>query len=163
MKFHPATVTLATIAIMTSLQGCIALAGSRTHTSPASTNSIPAADPLLDHFIAWVPRDQAQTAAVAEAMTHISLVNAREQTAKQLCESAWGMNGEVTDTFGPYPTSAPEDAGGYPAWYYRISLRPGMHGCHNTDSQKLYHALQEHLPEWIDIKAARTATLGLIE
>lgn len=161
MKFHPATTTLATITIMTALQGCIALAGSRTHTSPAA--SIPAADPLLDHYIAWVPRDQAQTAAVAEAMTHISLVNAREQTAKQLCDSAWLMNGEVTDIFGPFPASAPEDAGGYPAWYYRISHRPGLHGCQGTDATKLYHTLQQNLPEWMDISTAGTKTLSLLD
>jgi len=163
MKFHPFTETLATIAIMTTLQGCIPVAGNSIHTNPLVTNRIPAADPQLDHFIAWVPRKEAQTAAVAEAMTHISLVNAREQTAKQLCGSDWVMNGEIIDIIGPLPTTAPEEAGGYPAWYYRISLRPGLHGCRCSDSQKLYHTLQEHLPEWIDVRAATTATLSLIE
>jgi len=164
MKFHPAAATLATIAMVTSLQGCMAPAGSRAYTTgPVATNRIPATDPQLDHYIAWVPLDQARTASVAEAMTHISLVNAREKTAKLLCDSDWVMNGEVIDIFGPLPANAPENAGGYPAWYYRISLRPGIQGCQNTDSQKLYHTLQEHLPEWIDVRAARTATLGLIE
>ncbi|MGB5177614.1 MAG: hypothetical protein WBP44_02675 [Gammaproteobacteria bacterium] len=118
---------------------------------------------MLDHYIAWVPRDRAQTATVAEAMAHISLVNAREQTARQLCSGEWVINGEVTDNIGPLPARAPESAGGYPAWYYRISHRPGMHGCQNTDARKLYHTLRENLPEWMDIKTASTTTLSLLE
>ena len=118
---------------------------------------------MLDHYIAWVPRDSAQTATVAKALTHISLVNAREKTAKQLCSDAWVMNGEVTENIGPLPTSAPESAGGYPAWYYRISHRPGLSGCQSTDTQKLYHTLLENLPDWMDIKTTRATTLSLLE
>jgi hypothetical protein len=163
MKFHPVTATLASIAVVASLQGCAALAGNHAQTRPANMSRIPAADPLLDQYIAWVPRDQAQTAAVAEALTHISLANAREQTAKQLCAGNRFVKGEVTEVFGPLPASAPANAGGYSAWYYRISMRPGIHGCHSMKSQKLYHTLQEHLPEWIDIEAASTAALTLTE
>lgn len=162
MNIHTVMTAFSTVALMT-LQGCATISATGSHTNPAAATHIPAADPMLDHFIAWVPRDKAQTATVAEAMTHISLVNARQQTAKQLCNGSWVMNGEASDNVGPFPTAAPETAGGYPAWYYRISHRPGLHGCRSMNSQILYHALQENLPEWMDIEAARTTTLSLLE
>ena len=160
MKIQTIIAVLSTIALIT-LQGCATISG--TSTNAVAATHIPAADPMLDHYIAWVPRDKAQTATVAEAVTHISLVNARERTAKQLCGSNWVMNGEVAANIGPLPTTAPETAGGYPAWYYRISHRPGLRGCPGADAQKLYHTLQENLPEWMDIKTARTTTLSLLE
>lgn len=163
MKIQSLTATLWAIAILTALQGCTTSSGSGVRTNPSAATSIPAADPMLDHYIAWVPRDNAQTATVAEAMTHISLVNAREQTARQLCGGKWVVNGEVTDSVGPLPATAPATAGGYPAWYYRISQRPGLHGCRNTDSQQLYYTLQEHLPVWMDIQTAGSTALGLLE
>jgi hypothetical protein len=162
MRILVVTICISTFAPL-ALQGCATASGTNPFTNPVAASQIPAADPMLDHYIAWVPRDRAQTATVAEAMAHISLVNAREQTARQLCSGEWVINGEVTDNIGPLPARAPESAGGYPAWYYRISHRPGMHGCQNTDARKLYHTLRENLPEWMDIKTASTTTLSLLE
>ena len=158
MRIQAITTSISTVALLT-LHGCATISS----TNPVAASHIPAADPLLDHYIAWVPRDKAQTATVAEAMTHISLVNAREQTANQLCSGNRVLNGEVADNIGPLPTSAPESAGGYPAWYYRISHQPGLHGCQSTDTLKFYQTLRENLPDWIDIKTARTTTLSLLE
>ena len=162
MKIQGITATITAIALMT-LQGCATITGTSTYSNTINASNIPAADPMLDHYIAWVPRDQAQTATVAEAMTHISLVNAREQTARQLCGGNWVMNSDASTNIGPLPTTAPEAAGGYPAWYYRISHRPGLRGCPGTNSQKLYRLLQANLPEWVDIKTAETTTLSLLE
>ena len=162
MKIQGITATITAIALMT-LQGCATITGTSNYSNTVNASNIPAADPMLDHYIAWVPRDQAQTATVAEAMTHISLVNAREQTARQLCGGNWVMNSDASTNIGPLPTTAPEAAGGYPAWYYRISHRPGLRGCPDTNSQKLYHRLQANLPEWVDVKMARTTTLSLLE
>ena len=162
MKIQGVTATITAIALMT-LQGCATITGTRTDVNAVNASNIPAADPMLDHYIAWVPRDKAQTATVAEAMTHISLINAREQTARQLCRGNWIMNSEATTNIGPLPTTAPEAAGGYPAWYYRISQRPGLRGCPGTDAQKLYHRLQANLPEWVAIEMARTTTLSLLK
>ena len=162
MKIQSVTATITIIAFMV-LQGCTTITGTSTYANSINASNIPAADPMLDHYIAWVPRDKAQTATVAEAVTHISLVNAREQTARQLCNGNWVMNSEATTNIGPLPTTAPEAAGGYPAWYYRISHRPGLLGCPGTDSQKLYHMLQANLHEWVDIKTARTTTLTMLE
>jgi len=162
MKIQSVTATITTIALMT-LQGCATITETSIYTNAVNTSNIPAADPMLDHYIAWVPRDKAQTATVAEAVTHISLVNAREQTARQLCSGNWVMNSEATTNIGPLPATAPEAAGGYPAWYYRISHQPGLRGCPGTNSQKLYHTLQANLPEWVDIQTARTTTLSMLE
>jgi hypothetical protein len=147
--------------ILLALQGCTTLSSSSD--SIIAHTDIPSENPMLDHYIAWVPRDQAQTATVAEAMAHISLVNAREQTASELCAGQWMMQGKVAENLGPLPARAPESAGGYHAWYYRISHLPGIQGCSNTDSRTLYHAMQKNLPDWINIKAATTTTLGLLD
>ena len=162
MKIQSITAAITIIALM-ALQGCATIDGNRTYANAVIASNIPAADPMLDHYIAWVPRDKAQTATVAEAVTHISLVNAREETARQLCGGNWVMNSEAMTNIGPLPATAPEAAGGYPAWYYRISHRPGLHGCPGTDSQKLYHRLQANLPEWVNIKTARTTALSMLE
>ena len=162
MKIQTITTGISTFALL-ALHGCTTLSGTNPYTHPVAASHVPATDPVLVHYIAWVPRDRAQTATVAKAMTHISLVNAREKTAKQLCNGDWVMNGEVTENIGPFPASAPESAGSYPAWYYRISHQPGLHGCQNTDERKLYHTLQENLPDWMDIKTTSTTTLSLLE
>jgi hypothetical protein len=162
MNIQSATVTI-TIAALMTLQGCATITGNSSDAYAVNASNIPAADPMLDHYIAWVPRDQAQTATVAKAVTHISLVNAREQTARQLCGGNWVMNSKTTTNIGPLPATAPEAAGGYPAWYYRISHRPGLRGCPGTNSQKLYHTLQTNLPVWVDIKTAQTTTLSLLK
>jgi hypothetical protein len=160
MNIQGISAAVMTFALLTS-QGCATI--SNTSTTPVDANYIPTADPMLDHYVAWVPRQKAQTATVAEAVTHISLVNAREKTAKQLCGGNWVMNGSVEANIGPIPTTAPASAGGYPAWYYRISHQPGLHGCPGTDSKKIYQTLQENLPVWVGIKTAREATLSLLE
>ena len=160
MKTRTVSLTIVTVTLL-ALQGCSTLSSSKDHTI-ALTN-IPAENPMLDHYIAWIPREQAQTASVAEAMAHISLVNAREQTARQLCAGEWLMQGKVAENIGPLSAMAPEDAGGYPAWYYRVSHLPGLQGCHGVDSQALYRTMQANLPDWMNIKAAAGTTLGRLD
>ena len=154
------TVSLFIVTLL-ALQGCASLSSTTDH--KIAHPVIPAENPLLDHYIAWIPRDQAQTASVAEAMAHISLVNAREQTASQLCAGQWMMQGKVAENIGPLPATAPETAGSYPAWYYRVSHLPGLQGCRNADTQSFYHAMQENLPEWMDIKAATMTTMSRLD
>lgn len=136
------------------LQGCTVTPGTTTLTDQQTATAIPAADPALDHFIAWIPRDKAQTAAVAKALTHITLGNAREQTAAELCHGSPVINGKVTGSIGPLRVLAPLTAGGYPAWYYRISQQPGLHGCTENDNRRFYQILQANLPVWMNIKTA---------
>jgi hypothetical protein len=154
------TVSLFIVTLL-SLQGCTTLSSTTDH--KIADPVIPAENPLLDHYIAWIPRDQAQTASVAEAMAHISLVNARQQTASQLCAGQWMMQGKVAENIGPLPATAPENAGSYPAWYYRVSHLPGLQGCRNADTQTFFHAMQENLPDWMDIKAATTTTTSRLD
>ncbi len=160
MMTKTASLTLITLPLL-ALQACSTLPSSTDH--PIAHTIIPAENPMLDHYIAWVPRDQAQTAGVAEAMAHISLVNAREQAASQLCAGQWTMQGRVVENIGPLPAMAPEEAGGYPAWYYRISHLPGLEGCHDADSQSLYRAVQVNLPDWMEIKAAAATALSRLD
>jgi len=148
--------TLAAIitATLVALQGCALTPDTTTLTDQQTVTAIPAADPALDHYIAWLPREKAQTAAVAKALTHITLSNAREQTAAELCDGSPVINGKVTGSIGPLRVLAPLSAGGYPAWYYRISQQPGLHGCTETDSRRFYQILQANLPVWMHIKTA---------
>ena len=160
--------TLAAIfaATLVALQGCALTPDTATLTRQQTATAIPAADPSLDHYIAWIPREKAQTAAVAKALTLITLGNAREQTAAELCDGSPVTNGRVTNSVGPLRVLAPLEAGGYPAWYYRISQQPGLHGCAETGTRRFYQLLQANLPVWMRIKTAENRTrsaLGLPE
>jgi hypothetical protein len=152
MAHSTAAATLSIVLIV--MQGC-AMTNATTHNASSVTlTEIPAADPVLDHYIAWVPLKQAQTAGVARAMTHISLGNAREQVAKELCGDHRVIKQAVTDSVGPVQALAPAMAGGYPAWYYRISQSPGPAGCADTDSQLFREAIGSKLPVWLDLHTA---------
>jgi len=161
------TLTGLLAAALTVLHGCAVIPDTASHRFPMTTTTLPAADPALDHYIAWVPQEKAKTAAVARALTHISLGNAREQTVAELCsDDARVINNKVTGSVGPLRTQAPLTAGGYPAWYYRISQQPGLHGCAENDSHRFYQVLQANLPVWMSIRTAAprsSATLDLPE
>jgi hypothetical protein len=140
--------------VLIILQGCAMTNGTTPHTLQKTLTDIPAANPVLDHYIAWIPLEKAQTAGVARALTHISLGNAREQAAKELCGDTRIIKQPVTGSVGPVQALAPASAGGYPAWYYRISQPPGLHGCSRTDSHSFHQAVQASLPAWINIRTA---------
>ena len=140
--------------VLIALQGCAMTNANTPDTFRNTLPEIPAADPVLDHYIAWVPLKQAQTAGVARAMTHISLGNAREQAAEELCGEHRVIRQPLSDSVGPVQALAPAAAGGYPAWYYRISQPPGSDGCTDTDSQRFREAVGSKLPAWIDIHTA---------
>lgn len=126
--------------------------------------SLPPTMPGLDHYIAWIPLEQAQTATVAEAMTHISLNNARAQVSHEMCDGGRVSNGMIVEKHGPVAARTPASMGAYPAWYYRISQRPGLTGCRTEHSGGLYRALQTRLPRWLSISPAEQSdyqTLGL--
>lgn len=134
-------------------------------TDLVASSAIPAADPALDHYIARVPGNVAQTATVARAMTHISLGRARDQAGQQLCAGDRLMPGEVAVVAGPFPTVSPDSNTHEPVWYYRISQQPGLRGCEAVDEARLFQAMQNSLPAWIEIERARPGytELGLLE
>ena len=112
------------------------------------------ADPQLDHIFAWIPRDRAQTAIVAEALVYIELGRAKEEVGKTLCGGDWLINNASVDSTGPYPVTAPAILGGYPAWYFHVSHKPGLAGCPAMPAETLYRELGSRLPPWITVRAA---------
>lgn len=156
MKNQTVTCALALYTLIL-LQGC-ATRGAADEAGPAALADIPDADPALDHYVAWVPRDAAQTPAVAIALAHISMGYAKEQAARSFCGDGLLMDEAVMERTGPMATLAPEDIGKYPAWFYRISLQPGLHGCEQASTPQLYRAIQDNLPEWIRLETDVTAS-----
>lgn len=152
MKKQTVTRVLA-VYILISLQGC-ATRTMETAGMPTVLEDIPDADPALDHYTAWVPRNAAQTPAVAVAQTHISMGYAKEQAAKRWCGNDWLTDEPVTERIGPVAVMAPETLGRYPAWYYRVGLQPGLQGCEQVSRQRLYRTIQESLPEWMRLELA---------
>jgi hypothetical protein len=118
------------------------------------TSDVVSADPHFDHVFAWIPRDRAETASVAEALVHIELGRAKDDVGRKFCGGDWLINGTSVDSIGPYPSTAPTMLGGYPAWYYHVSHEPGLAGCPAMPTEKLYRELDNRLPRWITIKAA---------
>lgn len=161
MRNHLLAGIITAVALL-GLQGCATTGSTTLTTDAASVTSIPAANPSFDHYIAWVPRDVAQTPTVARAMTHISLGNAREQAGKELCATSRLIDGQVIALVGPLPATAPASAGSYPAWYYRISQTPGLQGCSAIGHARLYRSLQQNLPDWISIRTAGTPDAGFL-
>lgn len=125
--------------------------------APGHAFTIPEMDRTQDQLIAWIPQALAQTPAVAEALVHVELANAKELVGSELCDGAWLVDGEVTARYGPVPATAPQDLGGYPAWYYRISQRPGLKGCGGSTAIELYRKLRASLPQWILLQTAASS------
>ena len=141
------------------LVGCASQPANLPATALVNENALPAVSPELDHYIAWVPLEQAQTAAVAEAMTHISLRQAREETSREVCRGNPVSGGNVIERHGPVAARTPASMGGHPAWYYRISQQPGTQDCLTVEQVNLYQALQGRLPDWLSIRRGRPATV----
>ena len=118
------------------------------------------ANPQLDHIFAWIPRDRAQTASVAEALVYIELGRAKEEVGKILCGGDWLINSASVDSTGPYPATAPAILGGYPAWYFHVSHKPGLAGCPAMPAETLYRELGNRLPPWITVRAASLQLSG---
>jgi hypothetical protein len=155
---QPSHITSTTLVVMIAL-----LLGCATHrvelNQGAGRISVSAgdtgpADPHLDHIFAWIPRDRAETASVAEALVHIELGRAKDEVGKALCGGDWLISGASVESIGPYPSMAPVMLGGYPAWYYHVSHEPGLAGCSAMPTEKLYRELGNRLPPWITVKAA---------
>ena len=145
---------LVTVYLLMVLQGCAMAPHNPSESELASTGAIPAAEPALDHYIAWVPRDEAQTATVAKALTHTALGSARKQAGDQLCGGIWIGNNTVTNVIGPIQAWASTENGGYAAWYYRISHLPGLKGCTTATDARVYQAMEANLPKWLRVQTA---------
>ncbi len=145
---------LLTVYLLLVLQACAVAPRGPSSLEVAATGAIPAAEPALDHYIAWVPRDAAQTATVARALTHTALGSARKHAGDSLCDGTWIGNKSDTNVIGPLRAWAPTSSGGYPAWYYRISHQPGLKGCTTSTNAQIYQAMAAELPEWLHVQTA---------
>jgi len=92
---------LVTVYLLLVLQACAMAPRSPSTLEVAASSAIPAAEPALDHYIAWIPRDEAQTATVARALTHTALGSARKEAGDSLCNGVWIGNNSVTNVIGP--------------------------------------------------------------
>ena len=119
-------------------------------------DSLPAAEPGQDHYIAWIPGTQAATPTAARALMHVALGRARAEAGRELCAGSGLVSGGITGEWGPVPALDPQHPDRAPAWYYRISQQPGLHGCDSRRQEQLYRALQARLPGWITLQMART-------
>jgi hypothetical protein len=159
--------TLACITLIAScwLQGCSAPRLPFPFRDMVASSDIPPTDPALDHYIARVPSNVAETATVARAMTHISLGRARDLAGQQLCDGDRLIPGEVASVIGPFPAANPDTPDGNPVWFYRISQQPGLRGCSGVSEVRLFQAMQSNLPAWISIERSEIAypALGLLE
>ena len=147
------------------LSACSSQPATILYTKVVDAETLPARPAGLDHYVAWIPLEQAQTASVAEAMTHISLRNARDQLSNDVCGGKRITGGVVVERHGPVAVRTPANMGAYPAWYYRISQQPGLSGCRAEHSTMLYQGLQTRLPDWITIQpgtAIENRTAGLL-
>jgi hypothetical protein len=147
------------------LTACSSQPATKLYTRVVDAGTLPATPAGLDHYVAWIPLEQAQTASVAEAMTHISLRNARDQLSNDVCGGKRITAGVVVERHGPVAVRTPASMGAYPAWYYRISQQPGLSGCRAEHSTMLYQGLQTRLPDWITIQtgtAIENRTAGLL-
>ena len=149
---------LVTVYLLLVLQACAMAPRGPSRLEIVATSAIPAAEPALDHYIAWVPRDEAQTATVAKAMTHTALGSARQQAGDSLCDGIWISNNTVTNVIGPIQAWAATANGGYPAWYYRLSHQPGLRGCTTSTNARVYQAMASNLPEWLRVQTASANT-----
>jgi len=145
---------LATVYLLLVIQGCALTPRSPSISELVATEAIPSAEAVLDHYIAWVPRDAAQTATVARAMAHTALGSARKQAGDRLCDGIWVGNNTITNVIGPIQTWASTENGGYAAWYYRISHLPGLQGCKTASDARVYREMEAKLPEWIHVQSA---------
>jgi len=144
--------------------GCAIRPASTLSPDQPAFSSLPPPEPGHDHYIAWVPGDRAQTATVARTLTHISLGRARALAGIELCAGASLVSGDITSVQGPVPALNPQRPDAGPAWYYRISLQPGLHGCESQSQTSLYRALQGNLPDWITLETASSAAFtGLLQ
>lgn len=126
---------------------------------PIDTHVNTAGNPALDHFIARIPYQQVTTATVARAKTHVAIGKARSQLA-DICGSTWLVSGPIAASSGPHLTKAAGMSESESVWYYRISRRPGLHGCNAITADELYTRLGDKLPAWITLQRADPVAAG---
>lgn len=111
-------------------------------------------DQELHHVIAWVPREQAPTAGVAQALVHLHLDRALRTAEGELCSGAWQLGPRPHKT-RPVAVSAPRPLGAGPAWHYRLSQAEfRLDDCPGVEVADFQRSVSRHLPAWMLIQPA---------
>lgn len=123
-----------------------------------SKDAIPYLNPGRNQIIAWVPREQAQTATVAQAMAHIALTRAKQATESELCEGTWLFSGKQRQDEAPQLSVAPAQLGGFNGWHVRINWDPQVADC-GISTQTYALSLSKHLPAWMMTQSGQPLAL----
>ncbi|MBZ0071834.1 MAG: hypothetical protein WCY26_04950 [Thiohalobacteraceae bacterium] len=119
---------------------------------------LPHLSPGHDLVLAWVPRERAQTGAVAEAAAHIALAKAKRAAEAELCGGTWLFSGTLEQDSRAVLAVAPESLGGFTGWQVRIRWAPHVAEC-GVSPQRYALAVSEHLPEWMMTQSSQPLAL----
>lgn len=114
----------------------------------------------LSHVIAWVPRAQAPTAGVAQALVHLHLDRALRAAEAELCNGAWQLGAPRPRKSQPVAASAPQTLGAGPSWHYRLSqAEVKLDRCPGVEPAEFQRSVSRHLPVWMLIQPAYRLSL----
>jgi hypothetical protein len=114
----------------------------------------------LHHLIAWVPRHQAPTTGVAQALVHLQLDQALRTAEAELCNGAWQLSPPRSGKSHPIAATAPSPLGAGPAWYYRLSQGTfTLEACPGVNTAEFQRTVSRHLPAWMLIQPAYQLSL----
>lgn len=149
----PASTGLLPLAVIVGLcAGCASLGKGEQHAD------LPHLSPGHDLVLAWVPRERAQTGAVAEAVAHIALAKAKQAAEAELCGGTWLFSGRLDPEGRATLAAAPRSLGGVTGWEVRIRWEPRLAEC-GVSAQRYARAVSEHLPEWMMTQSSQPLAL----
>lgn len=134
--------------------GCAGFGGN----SNDATSELPSLSPGRNQIIAWVPRQQAQTASVAQAVAHIALTQAKQAAEAELCKGTWLFSGKHTRGESPQLSTAPAQLGGFDGWQVRINWEPQVTDC-GISAQTYARSVSKHLPTWMMTQSGQPLAL----
>lgn len=123
-----------------------------------ANDTLPQLSPGRNQIIAWVPREQAQTAIVAQAIANIALTRAKQTTEAELCHGAWLFSGKHHQDEAPQLSAAPAQLGGFSGWHVRINWDPQVADC-GISAQTYALSLSKHLPTWMMTQSGQPLAL----
>lgn len=134
--------------------GCAGFGGTGNDTA----TELPSLNPGRNQIIAWVPRQQAQTASVAQAVAHIALTQAKQATETELCKGTWLFSGKHAQAEIPQLSTAPAQLGGFAGWEVRINWEPQVSEC-GISAQTYALSVSKHLPSWMMTQSGQPLAL----
>lgn len=123
-----------------------------------ASDTLPHLSPGSNQIIAWVPREQAQTAIVAQAIANIALTRAKQAAEAELCHGAWLFSGKHHQDEAPQLSAAPAQLGGFSGWHVRIIWDPQVADC-GISAQTYALSLSKHLPTWMMTQSGQPLAL----